>query len=112
MEDFSVKIFDRKYAGRHDLTYVECNDGCIYFLEGTYFSKPDDEDLDEECYGLILDREASEKLYSLIRKEGQSAEQAFAEAFMGVNILSPVEHYLKANGIPYKWSGSKYELNW
>ncbi len=108
MEDFYIELYARRSAARSDYTYAQYSNGCLSFIEGTDYHK---EDYDE-CYGIILGKETSDKLLSIIRKDGQSIEEAVREKYSGMDILTPIEHSLKENGITYKWSSDKFELGW
>lgn len=107
-EKFYINVFAYISESRRDYTYVSYSDGCISFIEGSDYPKDDY----DECYGMILDKPSSDKLISLIKKDGQSLEDAVRERYMGTNTLYPVECFLKENDIHYRWSGNKYELGW
>ena len=106
MDDFWINLFTYRSAKRNDYTDVSYSDGCFIFLEVTDWSDNDD----EECYGMILDKEESDKLIRILTADGKDLQEAVKEKFDGTNILYPVEDFLKENGIQYRWSGNKYEL--
>ena len=107
-EDFYIEVFARRSESRRDYTYVSYSDGCLSFIEGSDYPKDDY----DECYGMILDKAASDKLISLIKKDGQTLEEAVKERYKGIDILYLVERFLKENDIPFRWSSNKYELGW
>ena len=107
-EDFYTEVYSLISESRCDYTYVRYSEDCISFIEATIYLGEDN----DECYGMILDRESSDKLIGLIKKDGQTIEEAVKEHYTGTNILSPVESFLMENGIHYRWSGSKHELGW
>ena len=108
MEDFYIELYANKSNIRRDYTYASYSKGRLSFIEGSDYPKSDY----EECYGIILDKEASDRLITLISMDGQSVEEAIREKFDGTNILTPIEKFLKENDIPYRWSADKFELGW
>lgn len=108
MEDFYIELYANRSNIRRDYTYASYANGCLGFIEGSDYPKSDY----EECYGMILDKEASDRLITLISRDDQSVEEAVREKFTGINGLHTVEQFLKENGIPYRWSADKFELGW
>ena len=107
-EKFYIEVFSLISECRRDYTFVSYSDGCICFIEASTYPKEDYDD----CYGMILDEQSSDKLISLIKRDDQTLEEAVKEKYMGTNLLYSVESFLNENDIPYRWTSNKYELGW
>lgn len=108
MEDLLIKLYEHKTDLRIDYTYAQYSDGCLSFIDGTDYTITDD----VESYGIALDKEATDRMIALIRKDGQSIEEAIRERYTGLNGYTPIEIFLKEHGIPYRNVDPWLELGW
>ena len=108
MEEFYIELYAYRSETRRDYTYACYSNGCLGFIDGTDYPITDD----EESYGIVLDKEASDRMIALIRKDGQSVEEAIREKYTGLNGYTPVEVFLKENNIPYRHVDPWLELGW
>ena len=108
MKNLLIKLYEHKTDQRIDYTYAQYSDGCLSFIEGTDYPITDD----VESYGIALDKAASDRMIALIRKDGQSVEEAIREKYSGLNGYTPVEVFLKENNIPYRHVDPWLELGW
>lgn len=98
MEDFYIEWYANISNIRRNYTYASYANGCLGFIEGSDFSESDY----KECYGMLLDKEARDRLITLICRDSQNIEETIWEKFDCINILTPIEKFLKKNGIPYR----------
>lgn len=105
MEDFYLTLSEFEQPTLYYFFSVRLRDGVITFQDTTF----DRENEDDNYYGLILAKEASDMLIEVLSKEGE-VRDVLMKKFSGISSLHPVEEYLKKQGIPFEGTADKFRL--